>query len=271
MDIKTMKNAARSAARRGSTSYQEELNRIARAAGFTHWGSLLAAQPQPSLGYRYNPHDVQNARDLQRARTDGVHVLYFASTWEMAAGHVLGMANSASLLPTAEQAQGRLIPRPPAIALVDEDPSYDWGVMPRVSCDGIADMPGGSVVYAERLLWRHVEAARNTGVTLIGGTTTEMDAGRDWPVDAEDFFLTLVVPDQDTGQLDRIYSREDQEIIHATTAMKYVLPRRNVPAAGLAQDQTGATTIRRRSDRPSTTRSNPNSIWADDYARLSKR
>lgn len=269
MDIRTMKNDARSASRSGSTSYQEELNRIARAAGFTHWGSLLAAQPNPSFGYRYNPDDGQNARDLQQARNDSVHVLYVAEDDRIATSHVIGMANSIALLPTAEQAQGHLVARPPAIAVLDEGLSRDWKDMRKVTCKGIADLPRGAVVHVERLQWRHVEAARGTGVILIGAVGQGM-AGN-WPRGAETSFLTLFIPTQDTGQLGRIYSREEQEIIYATTMVQYVLPSRDVPTVGLVPDRKGETTIRRGRDRPSATRSNPNSLWADDYVRPSRR
>jgi hypothetical protein len=265
MDIKTMKNAAKAAARAKGTSHQEELNHLARVAGFTHWGALVAAQPNPSFGYRYNPQDQQNARDLQQARNDNVHILYVAEDRRIAIGHVIGMANSTAMLPTPKQAQDRLIARPPAAAVVEGDLTRDWKDMPTITPDGIAEMPRGAVVYVERLEWRHVQVAHGTGVILVGAVTPDMTDG--WPEGGGNEFLTLFIPTQDDGQIGRIYSKEDQEVIYATTAVKYVLPERDGNIVSLRQGEVGATTIRRRSGRPSASRSNPNSLWADDYVR----
>lgn len=43
MDVDTLKRTAKAAARANGTSYQTELNIIARSHGHTHWGALASA------------------------------------------------------------------------------------------------------------------------------------------------------------------------------------------------------------------------------------
>ena len=264
MDIKTMKRAAKAAAREAGTSYQQELNRLAGGAGFTHWGALVAAQPNPSFGYRYNPLDEQNARDLQQARNDRVHVLYVAEDHRIAVSHVIGMANSVVLLPPADMAaERRMIARPTATAVIDDGLMRDWKDMRRIKMDEIANMASGSVVYAEQMRWEYVTAATLAGIILVGAIIPE-HAGT-WPKE-DDPFLTLFIPTQvDTSQ--QVYSKEDQEVIYATTAVKYVLPRNGSETVSLIEDEVGTTTIRRFSGRSTASRANPGFLTIGDYVR----
>ncbi|MBS7671552.1 type IV secretory system conjugative DNA transfer family protein [Croceicoccus gelatinilyticus] len=52
---------------------------------------------------------------------------------------------------------------------------------------------------------------------------------------------------QSDSQIGKIYSKEDQQIIYATTAIKYILPQNDKDTIKLVQDMVGPTTIKRSS------------------------
>lgn len=53
---------------------------------------------------------------------------------------------------------------------------------------------------------------------------------------------------QSDAQIGKLYSKEDQQIIYATTAVKYILPQNDKDTIKLVQEMVGPTTIRRRSN-----------------------
>ncbi len=223
MDINTMKHAAKKAARAGGTSYQAELNRIAAAQGYTHWGAILEAQPRSSLHYRWNPSDEQNARDLQDARQDHVNIVYVADKAFDAVAHVAGMARTLDILPPPSTPRmPRLIEAPSEVVLLDGAVTREWRGLRRVSRQNIGTLPSGAVVIAERLEPDDVLAASKPNVILIGATT--LDDIRTWPQAYRNRLMGLVIPEQSVQQIGKLYAREDHSLIYDTLAVKHVLP-----------------------------------------------
>ena len=52
---------------------------------------------------------------------------------------------------------------------------------------------------------------------------------------------------QSAAQIGKLYSKEDQEIIYATTAIKYILPQNDKDTVNLVKEMVGPTTIKRHS------------------------
>ena len=108
------------------------------------------------------------------------------------------------------------------MAVLDESLSRDWGNIRRITSAEISSMKPGSVVFCETVTQAHIKAAPK-GVMLIGAV-----AGDDiikWRSKNDLPIQTLIFPTQDTSSINRKYSKEEQEIIYATTAIKYILPR----------------------------------------------
>lgn len=218
MDIHAMKRAAKKASRKNGTSHGFELNAQAHAAGFTHWGALITAQPKPSFHYRYFPGDHKNAHDLESARRDGNHIVYVADDIEEAIAHVVAMANTCAKLPPKDIAKAQeVIAAPDAIFVLDEDMSRDWGPMPRIQANDLIHAPAGAVIFVEKIAEEHVTSAPK-GVMLIGAGA--VGGAASWNEKSLQRFRTLVIPKQDFSQMGQPYSKEDQEIIDVTISLE---------------------------------------------------
>jgi hypothetical protein len=93
MDIQALKKAAKAESRRNGTSHQAELNAIAMARGYTHWGALAASSADALSGLpagSYLDHDFDPPRaflPIAVAPRDGTRLLvvggpiYAAAAW----------------------------------------------------------------------------------------------------------------------------------------------------------------------------------------------
>jgi hypothetical protein len=244
MDINAMKRAAKLAARKNGTSHGAELNTIAKAQGFTHWGALIAAQPKPGFGYRYHPTDHINACDLERARRLGNHIVYIADDIEVAIGYVINMANTVSKLMPKDTAKSKgFIAKPDRMAVLEDNISRNWRDMPQITSREISQATANTVVFVERLSADLISATPK-GVTLIGACINSDVAT--WHNNALARLEVLIIPTQDTLQIGKIYSKEDQAIIYATTSLKYVQPQNDAETVRLIERMVSPTNIKQK-------------------------
>ena len=218
MDIHAMKRAAKKASRQNGTSHGSELNAQAHAAGFTHWGALIAAQPKPSFHYRYFPGDHENAHDLESARRDGNHIVYVAEDIEHAIAHVVAMANTCAKLPPKDIAKAQeVIAAPDPIFVLDEGASRDWSSIPPIQANDFMRAPAGAAIFIEKITEEHVTSAPK-GVMLIGAG--KVGGAASWNEKSLQRFRTLIIPKQDFSQITKPYSKRDKDIIDMTISLE---------------------------------------------------
>lgn len=251
-DIRRLKKQARLRAAANGTSHQAELNAIARQMGHVSWGALMASLAT------MDPVDVVR-RPYPTPRVAPPHMLA-AMTPEQRAYDAELERRRYDLLPL-EDPEGELDD------LID---AYQAARRAGGHLVVLRPTPGREEKVIE-LLWTHrtegpydprlegmsitpsldqgsvsVQEANSHGWTLVAGS------GR-MPRDADHGQFVVRFGDEKLSQINALYSRRDQEIIYATTAVKHLLPRNEDEAVELARGSAGATTIIRQS-RTKTTR-----------------
>lgn len=194
-------------------SLQTELNAIARENGHAAWGDFQAALKAT------NPARDENAFDkidFMRPDDEAIEVEALADAFEAArgkGGHLVVLRATHTL-------------ELEAIALLA-------GLNGQAHAHRLA---GAS--FVEALTSDNIAEARAGGLTLIAGSGH-------MPRDTTSGNFIAHATDQPLRNGQALYSKRDQQVIYATTAVKYILPQNDAETIRLIQGAVGATTIRR--------------------------
>lgn len=244
-DIRRLKKQARLRAAANGTSHQAELNAIARGMGHVSWGALMASLAT------IDPAEVMR-RSYPAPRVAPPHMLASMTTEERAYDAELERQRY-DMLPiedpegelrdlidayqAARRTGGHLVVLRPTHAREEKVIELLWMYRSEGPADerldGIAFTPfldDGGVA---------IEHANSHGDTLVAGSRgmrRSTNSGQFVVHDAQ----------EQLSQINALYSRRDQEIIYATTSVKYLLPRNDDATVELIRRTVGPTTVRRR-------------------------
>lgn len=213
MTIRHYKRQARLRASANGTSLQAELNAIARENGHVAWGEFQAALKK---AIQPKADNVINMADFILPDDEAIEIEALVDAFEAArdkAGHLIVLRAERSL----EIAAIALLKGPKGQAQANR-------------------LAGAS--FMEALTTDNMAAAQNAGLTLIAGSG-------DMPRDTTSGNFIVHDPEQPLRNGQGVYSKRDQQIIYATTAVKYILPQNDAETIKLIQRKVGATTIKR--------------------------
>ena len=213
MTIRHHKRQARLRAAANGTSLQSELNAIARENGHVAWGDFQAALKAINPARNGNAFDKT---DYMRPDDEMIEVEALADAFEAAmnkGGHLVVLRATHAL-------------ELEAIALLA-------GPKGQAHAHKLI-----GATFVDALTADNIAEAETADLTLIAGSG-------DMPRDTASGNFIAHAPDQPLRNGQALYSKRDQQVIYATTAIKYVLPQNDVETIRLIQDAVGPTTIRR--------------------------
>lgn len=210
--IKFHRKAARARVNASGNSHQAELNAIARENGHAAWGSFQAALKAAMTA----EDNAFSKADLIGPDDEAIEIAALADAFESAkkdGGHLVILRATHAL-------------ELEAIALL----AGPKGAAQAHRLDGAS--------FAETLTHENVAEAYAAGLTLVAGS-----AGMQCRATTGNFVVTN--PDQPLWEGAALYSKRDQQIIYATTAVNYVLPQNGGETVEMLRGKVGATTIRK--------------------------
>ena len=213
MTIRHHKRQARLRAAASGNSLQTELNAIARENGHAVWGDFQAALKATSPAKVDNNLEKVN---FMRPSDEEIEVEALVDAFEAAresGGHLVVLRATPEL---EERALSLLLGE-------------------------------GSVPHAHRLaMARPVDALTSTNMAKAQAAGNTLIAGSgNMPRDTSHGNFIAHAPDQPLRNGQGLVSERDQQVMHATTAVKYILPQNDVETIRPIQGAVGATTIRR--------------------------
>lgn len=215
--IKKLKKQARLRAIANGTSHQSELNAIAREMGHAAWGALQRFLSGHSTTLETSSIQLKPLIDDDQELSDLIDAYQ-----------------------AARKARGHLV----VVRSTHEEEDHSIGLLWQHLDDGLCDSRLEGIAFTPFLdqggvAMQEAESHEQTLVAGSGVMKRTINHGN----------FVVHDPQQTLHQMNTLYSKRDQSIIYATTAVKYLPPQNDGPTVQLDRNAVGFTTIRRSSHR----------------------